>query len=137
MKRSYGVEIVRQHPRIEDFDVPSSAVSPISHIRRILTTDTLVARGKLVWHGWARAFKSNDPKRLSVATREAQRELDVVVSKMVSKVVTLWLKKHEYDIETLLASGIEIRFFPADLPVEFSEAEVRLKMFSVNPGDPF
>lgn len=137
MKRAHGVEIVRRSPGLGEFDVPATAVSPISHIRRLISTDTFVSRGKLVWHGWARAFKSNDPKRLSDATRGVQREMDIVVSKMVSKTVALWLKNHEYDVETLLVSGIEIRFFPVDLPEDFSEVDVRLKMFAVNPGDPF
>lgn len=137
MKRAYGIEIVKggDHPALNFED--NTVVSPITRISRRIPDQTIVSTGKLYLHKWARVFFSNNPKHLADATRQVEREAHIVTSDMVSRMVSRWLKSNEFDIETLLASGIEIRFFPTDLPREFSEITVRAKMFPVNPGDPF
>lgn len=65
-----------------------------------------------------RAFWSMDPGLSAREARYTEHDISRMVNKATSDMIKRWVKDHDYDVDSLCAAGIEVRF-------EFEQARHR------------
>lgn len=104
---------------------------------REVTEDVIGFKGYVSLLRRKEAFRSMDARASANANRQAEAEISRIAERAVHDLIKHWVKKHDYDLDSLCAAGIQIQFeFDSSPPTKTAGEMVNIlaEMYAVEPS---